>query len=63
MRGRTCGGHGEVRKSEIDATLLAHFDGQIPSDIVLLPYLYLLDTLCNPDRIRESIARRVATAD
>lgn len=55
------GKSGEVRKSEIDASLLAQYDGQMPSDIVLLPFLYLLDILCNPDRIRQSIARQAAS--
>jgi hypothetical protein len=54
------GKSGERRKGEIDASLLAHYDGQMPSDIALLPYLYLLDTLSNPDRIRQSISRQVA---
>lgn len=49
---------GSQRKSEVDAALLAHHDGQIPSDIVLLPYLYLLDILCNPERVRDSIMSR-----
>lgn len=54
-------GKREKAKAELDASLLVHHHGQMPADIVLLPYLYLLDMLCNPDRIRESIARRVAT--
>jgi len=29
----------------------------------LPPYLYLLDTLCNPDRVRNDIERKVATPD
>lgn len=55
------GGKSEAaHKSEVDAALLAQFDGRMPNDIVLLPYLYLLDVLCNPERVRESISRRVA---
>lgn len=49
---------GSQRKSDVDAALLAHHDGQIPGDIVLLPYLYLLDILCNPERVRDSIMSR-----
>jgi hypothetical protein len=48
------------RKVAIDAALLAHYDGQMPNDIVLLPFLYLLDVLCNPDKLRNSIAQRVS---
>ena len=29
-----------------------------PDDIVFLPYLYLLDTLCEPDRVRETVVKR-----
>ncbi len=54
---------GARKKIELDASLLVHHHGQMPSDIVLLPYLYLLDTLCNPDRVRQDIARKVATPD
>jgi hypothetical protein len=56
-------GKGARAKSELDASLLVHHHGQMPADIVLLPYLYLLDTLCNPERVRKHIARKVATPD
>jgi hypothetical protein len=52
-----------LRGSGLDASLLVHHHGHLPHDIVLLPYLYLLDTLCNPDRVRQDIARKVATPD
>ncbi|CAM4356038.1 hypothetical protein MB901379_00013 [Mycobacterium basiliense] len=54
-------GRGAKAKTELDTSLLIHHDGQMPADIVLLPYLYLLDTLCNPDRVRSTIMRKVAT--
>lgn len=54
---------GARKKNEIDASLLAHHDGDLPRDIVLLPYLYLLDTLCNPERVRQDIERKVAMPD
>jgi hypothetical protein len=54
---------GARKKNERDASLLVHHHGQLPSDIVLLPYLYLLDTMCDPDRVRQDIARKVATPD
>jgi hypothetical protein len=54
---------GARKKNELNASLLVHDHGHIPADIVLLPYLYLLDTLCNPDRVRQDIARKVATPD
>jgi len=38
--------------------LLAHHTGDIPADVVFLPYLYLLDTLSRPDEIRETIRKR-----
>ncbi|WP_202376577.1 hypothetical protein [Mycobacterium paraintracellulare] len=53
---------GERRKNEIDASLLVNHSGELPADIVFLPYLYLLDTLCRPDAVREHIARKVARA-
>lgn len=40
--------------------LLARHDGDFPDDILFLPYLYLLETLCFPDRVRATIARAVA---
>ncbi|WP_141213959.1 hypothetical protein [Mycobacterium marinum] len=52
-------GKREKAKAELNASLLVHHHGQMPADIVLLPYLYLLDVLCNPDRIREMIVRNV----
>jgi hypothetical protein len=54
---------GARRKHEVDASLLVHHDGELPADIVFLPYLYLLDTLCNPERVRQEIERKVATPD
>ncbi|QNI08717.1 hypothetical protein GAN17_22520 [Mycobacterium kubicae] len=53
---------GQRRKNEIDASLLVHHSGELPDDLVFLPYLYLLDTLCNPVRVREHIARKVANS-
>lgn len=41
--------------------LLAHHTGDMPSDLVFLPYLYLLDTLSDPEQVRENIVRRVLT--
>jgi hypothetical protein len=54
---------GARRKNEVDASLLVHHHGELPPDIVFLPYLYLLDTLCKPGEMRESIQRKVATPD
>lgn len=55
------GKSGEPRKGEINAALLVHFDGVMPSDIVHLPFLYLLDILCGADRYRHSVSMRVAS--
>jgi hypothetical protein len=41
--------------------LLAHHTGDMPADLVYLPYLYLLDTLSNPQPVRENIVSRVLT--
>ncbi len=41
--------------------LLAHHTGDMPADLVYLPYLYLLDTLSDPQQVRENIVRRVLT--
>jgi hypothetical protein len=47
-------------KGEIDACLLTHHNGNLPDDLALLPFLYLLDVMSNPDRMRDRIARLVA---
>jgi hypothetical protein len=31
------------------------------ADLVFLPYLYLLDTLSDPEQVRENILKRVLT--
>lgn len=41
--------------------LLIHHDGDLPSDLVYLPYLYLLHCLCNPDLMRANIAGKVGS--
>jgi hypothetical protein len=48
----------ESEKDLIAERLLSHHTGEIPDDLVFLPYLYLLDVLCNPDRVRETIVKR-----
>lgn len=54
---------GAKAKTIVDSRLLAHHTGELPDDIVFLPYLYLLDLLCDPKQIRSSIARQVARPD
>jgi hypothetical protein len=52
-------GHGsdkESTKAMTDA-LLAHHDGEIPHDVGLLGYLYLLDVLMHPERVRQRLYR------
>jgi hypothetical protein len=44
-------------KDLIAERLLAHHTGQIPDDLVFLPYLYLLDVMCEPGRTRETIVK------
>ena len=38
--------------------LLAHHTGEMPDDLVFLPYLYLLDVLCHPEDLRKTIVKR-----
>lgn len=49
---------GDREKIETETSLLIHHDGSLPHDIALLPYLYLLHVLCNPDLVRDNIIRR-----
>lgn len=48
----------QSEKDWISERLLAHHTGEIPDDLVFLPYLYLLDTLCEPVKVREVIVKR-----
>jgi hypothetical protein len=52
-------GHGSDRESTkvITDALLAHHDGDIPHDVGLLGYLYLLDVLLHPERVRQRLFR------
>lgn len=52
-------GHGSDKESSKVTTdaLLAHHDGHIPHDVSLLGYLYLLDLLMHPDRVRRLLYR------
>jgi hypothetical protein len=56
-------GFGGIRQPQSDKDLvaerlLAHHTGEVPDDLVFLPYLYLLDVLCKPDTVRETIVKR-----
>jgi hypothetical protein len=53
----------ESEKDLVAERLLAHHTGDIPDDLVFLPYLYLLDALCHPDKVRETIVKRVRVRD
>lgn len=52
-------GHGSDREASkaITDALLAHHNGHIPHDVGLLGYLYLLDLLMHPDRVRGRLYR------
>lgn len=52
-------GHGsdkETSKAQT-AALLAHHNGDVPHDLGLLGYLYLLDLIAHPDRLRRTLFR------
>ena len=53
----------ESEKDQVAEKLLAHHTGEIPDDLVFLPYLYLIDTLSHPDEVREIIMKRARTRD
>ena len=56
-------GHGSNRAGQAAETnaLLAHHDGDIPHDLGLLGYLYLVDLMNNPDRLRATLYRHGQT--
>ena len=61
-------GFGGIRRPQSETEwvaerLLAHHTGEMPDDLVFLPYLYLLDTLCEPDRARAVIVKRSRVRD
>lgn len=49
-----------IEELEISERLLAHHDGNIPDDIALLPYLYLLAALSQSEDIEKRIIDNVA---
>ena len=55
-------GHGSNRASRADETaaLLAQHDGDIPPDLPLLAFLYLLAILQRPENVRKALAGRAA---
>lgn len=55
--------HPQSDKDLIAERLLAHHTGEMPDDLVFLPYLYLLDTLCHPDEVRKTILKRARARD
>lgn len=54
------GRRGSAEKQRTEASVLVHHNGNLPSDLVLLPYLYLLDTLIDPENMRRRISTSVA---
>lgn len=49
----------KARGSKESDALLAHHDGNIPFDLSLLAYLYLLDVMSRPDDVRRFVSRRM----
>jgi hypothetical protein len=48
----------QTEKDLVAERLLSHHTGEIPDDLVYLPYLYLLDALCDPATVREAIVKQ-----
>ena len=57
LRDATHGHGGKGKAMGQTAALLAHHDGEVPHDIGLLAYLYLLDMIANPERLRRCFYR------
>lgn len=57
LRNSTHGHGGKGKAVDLTAALLAHHDGEVPHDIGLLAYLYLLDMVANPGRLRRCFYR------
>lgn len=55
LRDATHGHGGQGRTASQTSALLAHHDGDVPHDIGLLAYLYLLDSLVHTDRVRRCL--------
>lgn len=55
LRDATHGHGGKGKTTEQTAGLLAQHDGRVPHEIGLLAYLYLLDVIANPDRLRRCL--------
>jgi hypothetical protein len=53
----------ESENDQVAEKLLAHHTGEVPDDLLFLPYLYLLDTLSHPDQVRETIVKRARLRD
>lgn len=57
LRNATHGHGGKGKAVDLTTALLAHHNGEVPHDIGLLAYLYLLDMVANPDRLRRCFYR------
>jgi hypothetical protein len=40
-----------------DEILLMAHDGNVPADVAFLPYLYWLEVMCDPERLRGRFRR------
>ena len=58
LRNATHGHGGKASNENETSALLAHHDGDVSSDIGFLAYLYLLDLLNDPDRLRRCVTPR-----
>lgn len=53
------GGKQAAKGSKDANALLTHHDGNIPSELSMLAYFYLLDVLCRPDEIKKYVSGSV----
>lgn len=54
------GDKGTIEQRERDATLLIQHNGELPDDLPLLAYLYLLDLLSDPERLAKIMRNRAS---
>lgn len=51
----------DASRQERDTALMIQHNGEIPDDLSFLAYLYVLDLLCSPERLRKILKNRART--